>query len=69
MFVPYVQQADSVTQYITMKCLESDQTSKSADASHQITQRKLYHAKNVHDFRDLVEWWMTTECGNGDVVR
>ena len=55
MLVTYVQQADNVTQDITMKYLESGHTSMSADASHQVIQKKLARVKHVHDFRDFVE--------------
>ena len=47
----FVQQADNATNVITLKFLEPGHTSMSADAAHQLVQKKLSRTKEVSDQR------------------
>ena len=51
----YVQQCNNATEKITIKYLETGHTAMSADAAHQVIQKKMAKAQSVCDFRDFVE--------------
>ena len=51
----FVNQPDNATEVIILKSLEPGHTSMSADAAHQLVQKKLFRAKEVCDFRDFAD--------------
>ena len=52
--ITFVQQPDNATEKVTIKYLESGHTAMSADASHQVVQKKLARARNIDDYQDFV---------------
>ena len=51
----YVQQCDNATEKITIKYLETGHTAMSADAAHQVIQKKLAKTQSVCDYQDFVD--------------
>ncbi|XP_043208495.1 uncharacterized protein LOC122374051 [Amphibalanus amphitrite] len=57
----YIQQEDNATQKITVKYLESGHTAMSADAAHQVIQKKMAKAQ-LCDYQDFVS--VVEDSGN-----
>ena len=57
----YIQQCDNATEEITVKYLETGHTALSADAAHQVIQKKMAKTTSVCDYQDFVT--MVAESG------